>query len=396
MAQRQPFDLARMMAEAERDTGLSDWGGEDYFEPIFRRMFGAICESLNNEAHLNERGWAGASLRLPDILRSRLGFIADRRRWPAIAAERIEKPLVVIGLPRAGTTFLQGLLGQDPDNHSTRIWEMMYPSPPPEPATYRSDPRIARAQHVLDTMGATDPEVYALHPTSATLPEECHYLDELCGLGDNLRAYWTMPAYNAARADVDITVSYRFTRMGLQNLQFRNPHARWVMKGPQYVLYLAEFLSVHPDARIIQLHRDPARIVASVTGLLLALRKLGCDDAFPGDKFAIGNVKAFARGLKTAWEVRNADRDQGRYFDVHFRQLMADPVAMARRIYAHFGLVLSAAAEDAMRAWLSTPESHGATKRYRLADYGLDGETIDKYFGEYLDRYGIEREREGA
>ena len=40
-------------------------------------------------------------------------------------------PIVVIGLPRSGTTFFHNLLAADPANRSPATWEIMYPSPPP-------------------------------------------------------------------------------------------------------------------------------------------------------------------------------------------------------------------------------------------------------------------------
>ena len=393
MNNRERFDAVRMIADAERDTGLSDWGGEAYFEPLFRQLFSAMVTSINDEAGLNERGHHGAALRLPDILRSRLQLIDDRKKWPDITRERIDQPLVITGLPRAGTTFLQSLLAQDPDNRVTRIWEMMYPSPPPQAQGYDNDPRIARAQSVLDALGITAAQIYDLHPTSARLPEECHYIEELLALGDNLRTLWHMPSYNRLRAAVDETIPYHFDRLVLQNLQYRNPGKRWVLKGPAYVLHLAEIIAVHPDARIVQMHRDPARIIPSIAGLVLAMRRAGSDADLPAPRIAMGNLKAFARGVSSAREFRQQDPEQNRYLDIHFKALIADPIATARRVYSHFGLDLGETALTAMRTWLNTPESKGASVRHRLGDYQLDEAIIEDYFGEYIDYYGIERER---
>lgn len=393
---RAKFDAEHLIRQAEHDTGLSDWGGEPLHESLFRQLFAAMVNSLNEEADLNARGHAGAAMRLPELLTSRLRLIEDRKRWPAIADERIENPIMILGLPRSGTTFLQSLLAQDPDNRVTRIWEMMCPSPPPETGTYDDDPRITRVQEILDAMGLSEPEVYDLHPTSARLPEECHYIEEMLALGDNLRTMWHMPSYTKLRAAVDETIPYAFDKLVLQHLQFRHPGKRWVLKGPAYLLRLPELFAVHPDARIVQLHRDPVRIIPSVAGFVIALRQLGTDKPSPKAKIAMGNLKAFAHALTTVIEYRRNDPNSERYLDLHFKQLIADPIGAARSIYRHFDLELSDSAVDAMRAWLDTPESRGATARHRLADYDLDEATINAHFGDYIAHFAIERESDAG
>ena len=109
--------------------------------------------------------------------------------------------------------------------------------------------------------------------------------------------------------------------------------------------------------------------------------------------FAMGNLKAFARGVSSARQVRQQDPEQNRYLDIHFKALIADPIATVRRVYSHFDLDLGETALTAMRTWLQTPENKGASVRHRLGDYQLDEAVIEDYFGEYIDYYGIERER---
>src|SRR5215212_809335 len=100
------MDATKLMDDAERETALADWGGIEYFEDTFRLLLSATVESLEKDAHLHEAGRAGAELRLRQLLRARLQFIDCRRREPAIAREKISGPLLITGLPRAGTTFL--------------------------------------------------------------------------------------------------------------------------------------------------------------------------------------------------------------------------------------------------------------------------------------------------
>jgi hypothetical protein len=387
------LDAEDFLRAAERTTGLRDWGGDVHFESSFRALFAAMVWSLEYEAELTERGRAGATLRLAAMAEMRLRFIEDRKAMAAIRDEPIEAPIFILGLPRAGSSFLLSLMSRDPDNRSARSWEMYLPSPPPEGATYGTDPRITRAEGIMRAMGLYDSAIVGLHPFDAREPEEDHWLKELMALGENLQALWRMPRYMRVRAGIDLREGYLTHRMVLQNLQHRYRGARWVLKNPGHIFYLEHLLAVYPDARIIQTHRDPAAVRPSVTALLLAMRRATSDTEFSGEKIAIGNLKAFAAGLDAAMAMRARLELDSHFHDVHFRSLVADPMRTVRAIYARFGMPLSRQAEDSMRAWLESDESHSSKAKFSLGQFGLDDQQIDDAFGGYIDHYGIQRER---
>lgn len=389
------LNAEHMLADAEQATGLNDWGGAAYFEDSFRALYTAMVDSLQNEAQLHAQGLRGAEMRLRLMAEARLRFIDDRTRWPAIADEAIDKPIFILGLPRAGSTFLHSLMAQDPANRNPLTWEMMLPSPPPEAATYADDPRIARCQAVLDAMGLARPEVVALHPFGARQPEECHLMMELMGFGDNLPGLWRMPGFNKVRAGRDLREGYRLHRMVLQNLQHRHRGSRWVLKNPGHVFYLDHLLAVYPDARIIQTHRDPAKVIPSVTALLAAMRRANSDAPIDEQRIAGGNLRAFAAGLDQAIEFRRRSGMEEHFHDVHFRELIADPMGTVRAIYRRFDLPLSADVVARMEKWLASDDSHSAKAKFTLAQFGLDESAIDQAFGHYMDHYGIARERGG-
>jgi hypothetical protein len=390
-----PLDANRLLVDAERATGFSDWGGQATFEESFRHLFTAMADSLVNEARLTEAGLRGAELRLRAMATSRLQFVNDRQNFPAIADERIVRPIFILGLPRSGSTFLHSLMAQDPANRHPRTWEMLLPSPPPEPSSYENDKRIEQAQTLLRAMGLERPEVTALHPYGARQPEECHLLMELMGLGDNLPALWRMPSFNRVRATIDLRQGYRIHRMALQNLQYRYRCERWLLKNPGHIFYLDHLLAVYPDVQIIQTHRDPARVLPSITALLLAMRQANSDQPFSGAKVAMGNLKAFASGLEKAIEFRRQPGMEQHFHDVHFRSLIADPIGTVQQIYQRFNLTLEAPAVERMQRWLASDDSHSAKTRYTLEQYGLDQGLIDDNFGRYMAQYGVVPERGG-
>jgi len=197
------LNAAAMMREAERETGLSDWG-----DNVFRQPFELLISDLNSEAALTELGVRRAHRRLYDTLRSRLKITEDRKRFPEIADERVEKPFFVMGLPRAGTTFFHNLLTADPANRSPMTWEIMYPSPPPDSATHTDDPRIAQAESAMQFEGFMETELQAIHPFDALRPEECNFIWELSFLTVNYSAWWNVPNYNAYLYSTDMTPVY--------------------------------------------------------------------------------------------------------------------------------------------------------------------------------------------
>ena len=94
-------------------------------------------------------------------------------RHPEITAAPIARPMFVVGLPRTGTSILHELLAQDPANRVPMTWEVMHPYPPPERATYTSDPRIAALDKHLSGVDRLLPEFKKMHPMGAELPQEC-------------------------------------------------------------------------------------------------------------------------------------------------------------------------------------------------------------------------------
>jgi hypothetical protein len=387
------LNAQKLLAGAEQATGLADWGGDAYFEDAFRRLYEAMVSSLNDEANLHEQGIRGAQLRLQAMAEARLRFIADRRRWTAIELEPIVRPVFILGLPRAGSTFLHSLMSRDPANRNPQTWEMMFPSPPPQPESYENDPRIDRAQSILRAMGLEDPSVTSLHPFGARQPEDCHLLMELMGLGDNLPGLWRMPSFNKVRNAIDLRLGYRLHRMALQNLQHRYRGERWVLKNPGHVFYLDHLLAVYPDACLVQTHRDPAKVIPSITALLVAMRRANSNAAIDAARIAEGNLRAFAAGLDKSIAFRRQPGMDAHFHDVHFRDLISDPIDTVRKIYARFALPLSDQAVEAMQHWLTADASHAAKAKFTLAQFGVSESRIDEAFAAYMTRYGIEFER---
>lgn len=389
-----PMNAEALLRDAERTTGLRDWGGEEYFEREFRELLDAMVFSLENEAQLSAAGHRGAELRLRAVLEARLQFIRDRAQDPALKQIRIERPMFIFGLPRSGSTFLHSLIAQDPAVHAPLTWEMVLPSPPPTAADRTHDPRIARVDEIYEAMGLYTPQILALHPFGARQPEECHLMMEIMLLGDNLPGSWKVPTFNRKRSEIGVGLGYRTHRMVLQNLHSTWPDTRIVLKNPGHLFYLRQLLEVYPDALLVQTHRDPARVIPSVAALLGEMRKGASGEAPHLEKIAMGNLRAFAAGVADAQQFRKQSGREQQFFDVHFRPMIADPIGTVAAIYAHYDIELTDAARRAMQRWLDDPANHSPKGKHTLAAYGLDEATIDQAFGDYMAHYGVAFERQ--
>ena len=382
------LDEAGLLARAARRTGLEDFGDDAFREP-----FRVLLESLEGEAALTLLGRAIARDDLVRLLENRLRMVAARARHPEIAAGKVERPLFIVGLPRTGTTILHELLAQDPANRVPMTWEVMHVHPAPERATYATDPRIAAVEKRLAGVDRLIPGFKAMHPMGAELPQECVALTAHDFASMLFPSTHTVPSYQAWLDQADLRWVYASHRRQLQYLQWRCPAERWVLKSPGHLWALDALFAEYPDARVVQTHRDPVRVVASLANLVALLRSMASDRI---DRAAIGAewTERLARGLTSAMAVRERRApDAPPVFDMHFAEFVRDEIAMVRRIYAHFELELSAEAEARMRRFLAAnpKDKHGA-HRYALADAGLDPATERARYARYQQRYGITSE----
>jgi hypothetical protein len=379
-----------LMREAERRTGLSDWGWFDIRTPL-----DVLVRSVSAEANLNAFGERACARRLGFVLASRLRMVEDRKVMPAIASEQIRRPVVIPGLPRSGTTTLLQLLAQDPANRSALTWEIHAPSPPPEPATYHTDPRIGQVQALYDDSGLTRPQIMAVHPFGAGIAEECIFICEHAMTYTPYGAMWHAPTYGAYGAAADHAAVFQVHKEVLQHLQHRFPAERWVLKAPSHMFHLQEIADAYPDAVFIQTHRDLGRIIPSLARLFGALRSLYSDDPAKADVAAAarGQLASWEAGLRAMAEFRQKPGMEARFVDVHYQALLDAPIRAIETVYERFGLRLSGAAADRMRAWLAgnAQGRHGA-HAYALADCDLTEADIERHFGAYMDRFGVARE----
>lgn len=372
-----PLSAAQLIETAKRRSQLHDFGGPDFFEPLSR-----LLESCHREAQLNVIGKLALKNDAVRILSNRLFLERDRQLHPEIAKQEIREPLFIVGLPRSGTTLLHTLLAADPAHRVPLTWEVMSPSPPNAEDRER---RIRSANRDLAMLGWLAPTFESVHATGAELPQECVSLISPTFMSDQFDTMYNIPSYRAWFFRQDLRPAYDYHRRFLQHLQQRRSAERWVLKAPAHMFAAPALIATYPDAKFVQLHRNPIDAVASVSSLVTILRRVFSDKV---DPVQIGQdaMIYWSDALKTFTAVRD-NLPPERICDLYYEDVRRDPIAVTKRIYEHFDWKLEAEVEQKMRAVLAEQNSRGnGVHRYNAAYFQLSGKNG---FAEYCERFGF-------
>jgi hypothetical protein len=377
--------LDQLADQAQQATGLDDFG-----DPSWKDGADRLIADLNERGALTEVGAMIASSDVVEYLTGRLRVVDWVKRNPSITAADIRPPIVVLGQPRTGTTILFDVLAQDPANRVPLTWEVDQPWPPPETATYDTDPRIEEVDAKLANVDLLIPGFRAMHDMGARLGQECVRITAADFRSMIFATQYRVPEYQRwLLHEADMVPAYRYHRMFLQYLQSAHSAQRWVIKSPAHLWSLNAMFAEYPDALIVQTHRDPLRVVCSLASLVDLLRRLASDDVSISE-VAAEWVDDIVLGLDRAIEARkDGTVPPGQAVDVLFRDFLRDPMAVVKTIYERLDIELSDEAETAMRAFLAAnpQEKHGG-HQYSFADTGLDAGLLrerTKAYQEYFD-----------
>jgi hypothetical protein len=383
------LNVDSLVTHAQTLTGLEDFGEESWQEALQRYV-----TALREEAALTAIGVQIAAGEILMYLANRLAVTDWHRRYPEMAERDVRPPIVIVGMGRTGTTILYDLLAQDPAHRAPLTWEVDQPCPPPETATYDTDPRIADAQARIDFNVEMVPALKATHPLGARLAQECVRI-----LGSDFRSIsfgtqYRVPSYcRWLLSEDDMASAYRWHRRFLQLLQWRHSAERWVLKSPAHLWALPALLAEYPNALLVQTHRDPLHVIASIGSLMGTLRGLTSDQARMSEA-AAEFADYVIDGLDRSVTVRQDGTVAADHVvDVHFATFMADPFRTIRGIYEQLGIELTATAEQRMRAFLADHgrEKHGR-HQYRFADTGLDAGALRERARRYQEYFDVPSE----
>jgi Sulfotransferase family len=370
------------------------WRRRDFADRSFVRALEHLVESCNEEADLSVFGARALKSDVLRCLRNLLQFDDVEAVSPSVLSRPIQAPVFITGMPRSGTTFLHRLILQDPSTAAPLLYQLVYPYG----LRNNSLGTALRKMWVSVQLGffrMIAPELNALHPIALNAPEECTDITAQVFQSSRFDSMFRVPSYSGWLQRCGFLEAYRFHRRFLQHLDAQLPGRRWVLKSPDHLFALDDMRKVYPDARLVFVHRDPVRVLASVAKLTEILRR---PFARSVDRWEIGRQVA-ASWMDGSERMSRVSASGESVLHLHYRQIVSSPLEAVRAVYQHCGMELTGEVEARMRIWLRTGAKENASRpwrQYSLAEFGLDPQVLRERFARYTDTFGVAIEQQDS
>jgi hypothetical protein len=380
-----PLDAGGLIDAARASTGVDDPGdlGDGDWEGRLRALAAAVD---GGDLHV-----VGRLMTREELLRGlRVRFLLgeQRRRDPGVADEVIDRPIVVTGPARSGTTILFELLGLDPGLRTPVATDVLHPV---VPGGVDAAARTAMTEAEQELWADVQPEFAAIHELRSDLPVE----DITISAPSFAGSHWSMVLGDQGDWVPDVGADLAFHRAVLQSVQRGRPPRRWLLKTPGWLFMLDDLLAAYPDASVVVSHRDPARTMPSTVSTTAMVQWLRTDEV-DLDVLSplIGAV--FTDALNTLARRRDDGSLPGVYGDVRFDALMRDPVGAIAGAYAAVGREMTGDHRAAVVRYLDEkPRGKHGTHRYTAAEWGFDADVLRSELSPYMTRFGVTTEPEG-
>lgn len=388
-ADRDPVELTvdSVLASARERADLSDFGPDDFVERL--ALWVAEVDADDNRTGYSRRRMHTDCVR---FAANRLRVVELLAQHPEIREIDVRAPVVVVGMPRTGTTHLVNVLAADERFRSLRLWESREPIPVPGEVTGPDgiDPRYRRAAEAWEAMKLVNPAGAAMH---AMHPDHVHEELELeCIDFSSYRMEWSMqmlPRWRDYYLSHDQTPHYEFVKTMLQILQWQRGPDRWVLKCPQHLEQLGPLMTTFPDATVVLTHRDPVAVVQSAVTMLsnnarMSFRRPDIDAIF---EYWVDRIeRLLASGERDLHLIPDAQR-----VDVLFADLLADQIGTIEELYGRMALDLPPDARARIERHIAdNPRGQVGNVAYDLrGDFNVDPGAVRRRFRNYVARSGV-------
>lgn len=366
-------------------TGLNDFGGDKSYLIGLRKLLEQQDEFCDLKVPI------GYAMKLIFMLEQRL---KAEQRWkdnPEVLDIKIEKPLVITGMVRTGSTAMQHLAAGDPNRQHLQYWMSEYPQPRPPSEVWEDNPDFRRCRDRLEKMYERVPTTKAMHYNAAHIPDECAHLMAQTFTDEYWQICSRVPLYNEWYETCDMVPTYKQHKKLLQMIASNEPEKPWTLKYPVHLKHLKSFLKVYPDARVIWTHRDPASVLSSYTNMNATNRVMSVrPETLDRDDLLHEQMEVWADGTARAVEVRKQYPD-AQFADVYFEDFVADPITQMEKSYKHLGIEWTPEAEQGMTAWHEDHprDKHGTHKHSEAKPLAYTRGQIHERFSTYLDAFNV-------
>jgi hypothetical protein len=381
------LDLDELVAVAKRKTQVEQFATE-----AFRGALSTLLDSLHHEAQLSAMGRFMTRQHIIGALSNNLRAGALFAARPELRTKPIGRTVMVCGLARSGTTLLQRLIAQVPGARAIPAWEAFepIPEPGPAPANPLDDPRVGRLRTAERFLRWLSPDMFAVHPMDALAPEEDVLLLEQVFHSGVSESTYNVPSFARWLEQQDQTPAYQWLTDAMRIMAEREAGEFWLLKSPHHLEWLDTVFDVFDDVTIIQTHRDPVETVASFCSLVGHGWGIMSDTV---DPLQVGAhwIAKLERMLDRALATRDSRPDASkRFVDVHYRDLVADPITVVEQVCAAIDLPWTETTRADLSQWLASNRQHKyGIHRYAAEDFGLSDGAIAERFASYRQRFDL-------
>jgi hypothetical protein len=384
------LDVDQMLSEAIKQAGYDDLDDADGFSD----RLAAHLAAIEADRGLTQLTRSALRQRVVRLLRNRLSLTDLIKRYPEIESIPIEKPFIVVGMPRSGTTHLVNLIAADPRRRALPYWESQDPIPAvgQGPDILGVDPRYARAKSEHDALMASAPVVAAMHDRFPEAVEEEVELLDLDLAAYVLEWHARVPDWRNFYLSLDQHQHYGYMKKVLQALTFLRGPQTWVLKSPQHCEQLGPLIATFPDATVAFTHRDPVAVIQSAITMMAysdRLRRTSIDPGWLVDYWS-DRVHRLLGACVRDRDLVPAERS----IDISFHHLNGNEMSLLDELYRRGGVELTPKVRGRLQQYLDgNPRGKHGHIRYDLQrHFGISPDELRKRFDFYFDRFDVRPE----
>jgi hypothetical protein len=377
--------LGQLHELVAREAGTDDFGPADYLPGLK-----VLLQSMDYDPHFSVTGRRMAWGMVIGVLRGRAQAILSMKKTPGFDAHAIRSPVVITGIPRTGTTALHRLMAVDRRFQGLQTWLLDSPMPRPPVDTWPSYPEFQKTVAGIETHYSAAPEKRISHYRAAEIVHECCMVLRQSFVSNLWNCGWSAATYDAWWQCQSEEAAYRHYYRCVQLIGSNEPGTRWLLKNPGHIDNLDLLFAIHPDAKVIQTHRDPAKAVPSLVSLLMQSNSLTEEGRTQqrAETMLVREVAKWATAVRKAERVRQ--QHPGKVLDVVHSDFHHDPMGVLERIYSFIDIEIT----DETRAGFAQrikekPELARGVHRYNIADYGMTEDEARAPFADYVRRYDL-------
>ena len=349
-------------------------GEDDYTEPL-----SILIDSANKNNTFNLFGSIAFKNQLKDRLKVRREIykIVKDKNLPTPA-----DPIFVTGLPRSGTTFLFNLLALDSNHRSPLYWEIMNPVPLAKTLLKRKW-RKNKINFQLKFARTIIPQLRAMHHIRGETPEECMLIATMNVRSIVFLCMADVPEYAEYLKNCSFESVFLWHKRFFQVLELTDRPKRWLLKDPSHIGHIPEILSAYPNAKFINIHRDPLESIGSFCSLTKNVR-LGFTKSVNKERIGEMVLDFWKHKVNKGIEDKK-NLCSNQITNISYSQFINNPIKTIKEAYTEINLDMDIETENKMKEYLMNQKTLKKHKHiYTLEEFNLTPKVIKDSFRDYI------------